>query len=73
MLSNGFLRRLSAIQRLPPLGMRPSWSSAVVSARRRIAIGGWPESQHISPSPDSVRRLATVRSSLPSWMEISSR
>ena len=72
-LSNGFSFVFSAIQRVPPEPTRPSWSLLLTLARRRIAIGGWPESQHISPSPWRVRRLATVRSSLPSSMRISSR
>ena len=73
MLSNGFLSVRSAIQRVPPEGVRPSWSLLLSDARRRIAIGGWPESQHIRPCPSSVRREATVRSSLPSSTRISSR
>jgi hypothetical protein len=72
MLSNGFLSVRSAIQRVPPPETRPTWSLFCLSARARIGIGGWPESQHRRPWPCSVRREATVRSSLPSSIVISS-
>ena len=74
MLSNGFLVVFSAIQRVPPPETRPSCSLFWEIARLRTGIGGWPESQHIvGEVADSVRREATVRSSLPSSIVIESR
>jgi hypothetical protein len=62
-----------AIQRVPPPEARASWALLRVSARLRIEIGGWPASQHARLVPASVRRAATVRSSLPSSMVIEFR
>ena len=73
MLSNGFLVVFSAIQRVPPPETRPSCSLFCVIARLSTGIGGWPESQHMIGVPWSVRREATVRSSLPSSIVIESR
>ncbi len=73
MLSNGFFVVFSAIQRVPPPETRPSWSLLLLIARLSTGIGGWPESQHMMLVPCSVRREATVRSSLPSSIVIESR
>ena len=51
MLSNGFLVVFSAIQRVPPPGDAAELVLVLrVSARLRIGIGGWPESQHMQAS-----------------------
>ena len=74
MLSNGFC---VGVQGDPArTAARDAADLLLVAASARglsTGIGGWPESQQIRPSPCSVRREATVRSSLPSSIVISSR